>query len=363
MLLCATSALALAAQSQAASAAKGLQIQHNSLVVSTTTYDKTQGAIAGLTVGTTKLAKSNTATSLAVRPNDYVNVWNNGSADGNFSVTAAITLLDVNPGSGTLRHTIPVPSNRLVGGFSSKSEGGLHVTTDASGLHVVFLGYAGAGVGALDVSNSDAVGGQDPTNPVTFAFGPLYAFPRTIVSMDALGNFKYTPTIAYGGDNPRNALLGSNGLYYTVGNSNAGNASTFGPGNGTIPDVTTTTGLEAVNPIDAASASVVTPANNPAEVNAGLQFTVNGKLDKAGKDTNFRGLAEFGGALYFTKGSGSNGVDTVYTVPSLPTVANAAATTLSIVPGFPTDFAKVTGGDYAPFGRVLRRRQYHVCRR
>src|SRR5689334_13889488 len=101
--------LALAAQSHAALAAKGLQIQHNSLVVSTTTYDKTQGAIANLTVGSTVLAKSASATSLAVAANNYVNVWNNGSVDGNFSVTAAITLLDVNPGSGTVRHTIQVP--------------------------------------------------------------------------------------------------------------------------------------------------------------------------------------------------------------------------------------------------------------
>ena len=35
-------------------------------------------------------------------------------------------------------------------------------------------------------------------------------------------------------------------------------------------------------------------------------------------------MTEYGGALYFTKGSGSNGIDTVYTVSSLPTVANAA---------------------------------------
>jgi len=75
----------------------------------------------------------------------------------------------------------------------------------------------------------------------------------------------------------------------------------------------------------------------------------NGKADKAGKDDNFRGITEFGGALYFTKGSGSNGVQTVYTVPTLPTIANAAATTISIVPGFPTDAARTAGGDFTPF--------------
>ena len=50
-----------------------------------------------------------------------------------------------------------------------------------------------------------------------------------------------------------------------------------------------------------------------------------GALDKPGKDNNYRGITEYGGALYFTKGSGSNGIDTVYTVPTLPTVANAAS--------------------------------------
>ena len=51
----------------------------------------------------------------------------------------------------------------------------------------MFVAYAGTGVGALDVSNSDAVAGQDPTNPVTFAFEPDHAFARTIVSVDEDG--------------------------------------------------------------------------------------------------------------------------------------------------------------------------------
>jgi hypothetical protein len=354
LLLSGASALALGAQSDVALAAKGLQIQPNSLVVSLTTYDRTQGAIANLTVGTTKLAKSNTATTTATANNSYPNVWNNEAADASFGVTSAITLLDVNALPGTVRHIIHVPSSEVVTSFPSKSELGLHIAHDASGFHVVFMAYGKAGIGALDVSNSDAVAtppnGQDPTNPVTFAFGSNYAFPRTIVSMDALGNFKYTPTINYGGNNGRSALLGSNGLYYTVGNANNGNAASFGAGNGTNPDVTETTGLEVVNPIDGASASVAIPAGNSAEVNPLLQFTFNGKADKPGKDNNFRGIAEFNGALYFTKGSGSNGIQTVYTVPTLPTLANAASTSISIVPGFPNDSAKATGGNFTPFG-------------
>src|SRR5580700_10599638 len=258
--------------------------------------------------------------------------------------------MDVDAFSGRVRHRLAVPIDEVVTSFSSKSELGLHFIRDWRGPHLVFVAYAGAGVGALDVSNSDAVAGQDPTNPVTFAFGSSYAFHRTIVSMDDYRRFAYTPTIAYGGNNGRSALLGSNGLYYAVGNANNGNAATFGPGNGTNPDVTETTGLEVVNPIDGPSSGVAIPAGNSAEVDPLLQFTfVVGKPDKAGKDDNFRGVTEFGGALYFTKGSGSNGIDTVYTVASLPTLANAAATTIGVVPGFPTDSAKATGGNFTPF--------------
>jgi hypothetical protein len=198
------------------------------------------------------------------------------------------------------------------------------------------------------VSNSDAVAGQDPTNPVTFAFGSSYAFHRTIVSMGDDRRLVYTPTIDYGGNNGRSALLGSNGLYYAVGNANNGNAAAFGPSDGTNPDVTETTGLEVVTPINARSSNVTLA--NSAEVDPLIQFTFpNAKPDKPGKDNNYRGITEFNHALYFTKGSGSNGIDTVYTVSSLPSLANAATTTISVVPGFPTDSAKATGGNFTPF--------------
>src|SRR5580693_1464302 len=163
--------------------------------------------------------------------------------------------------------------------------------------------------------------------------------------MDDYRRFAYTPTIAYGGNNGRSALLGSNGLFYAVGNANNGNAAAFGPGNGTNPDVTQTTGLEVVNPINAPSVDVSIPADNSTQVDPLLQFD----SDKPGKDNNYRGVTEYRGALYFTKGSGSNGVDTVYSVDSLPTIANAASTKINIVPGFPTDSAKATGGDFTPF--------------
>ena len=321
-----------------------------SVVVSSSTYDRHQGAVASLTVGTT-LPNTATATTTAISGNNYVTVWNNGSVDGSFGVTSPIRLTDLDPFTGRAFCTIDVPTDQVVTSFSSKSELGLHSFTDWRGTQITFVGYAGAGIGALDVSNSDAVPGQDPTNPVTFAFGNNYAFHRTIVSMDQFGHFAYTPTIAYGGDNGRSALLSSDGLYYAVGNSNNGNAAAFGPSNGTNPDVTETTGLEVVNQINGRTVNVTIPPNNSAEVDPLIQYPLGkkGALDKPGKDNNYRGVAEFNGALYFTKGSGSNGMDTVYTVSTLPTLANAASTPITVVPGFPTDSARATGGNFTPF--------------
>jgi hypothetical protein len=326
----------------------------NSLVISSSTYEHTTGAVALLAVGT-KLAGSATATAAAVAGNSYVDVWKNESVDASFGVTSPIYLTDIEPHSGHVFQVMEVPTNQVVTSFPSKSELGLHVAQAGRNAQLTFVGYAGANVGALDVSNSDAQPGQDASNPLTFAFGSGYAFPRTIVAVDSAGRLTYTPTIDYGGNNGRSALLGSNGFYYAVGNANNGSATAFepplGPNNDTTPDVTTTTGLEVVKPINAKTALGSIPANNSAEVDPFIQYPLgkNGALDKPGKDNNYRGVTEFGGALYFTKGSGSNGRDTVYTVGSLPTLANAATTAISVVPGFPMDSARATGGDFTPF--------------
>jgi hypothetical protein len=353
-------------------------LQSGALIISSSIYDGSTGAVASLQVGT-PLANTNTATIPAISDNNYVSIWNNDTVDGSFGVTSPIYLTAVDPYSGRLLNRLRVPTELVVTSFSSKSELALHLRQDEHGKHLVFVGYASPGVGALDVSNADAVAGQDPTNPVSFAFGSNYAFHRTIVSLDDDGHFAFTPTINYGGNNGRAALLGSNGLYYTVGNANNGNAATFGSAtNGTNPDVTETTGLEVVKPINARSPRVTIPDGNSAQVNPLLQFGLGkkGAEDKPGKDDNFRGITEHHGALYFTKGSGSNGVQTVYTVVNapqspagfvpapdtgpasgnvLPTVATAGQQAIAILNGFPTDSSRASladgtsGGDYTPF--------------
>src|ERR1700689_971998 len=152
-------------------------LQPGSLVISSSTYEGTTGAVASLAVGT-PLANTNTATIPAVSNNNYVTVWNNDTVDGSFGVTSPIYLTAVEPDSGRVLNRLRVPTGLVVTSFSSKSELALHLGQAEHGNHLVFVGYASPGVGALDASNSDAVAGQDPTNPVTFAFGNDYAFPR-----------------------------------------------------------------------------------------------------------------------------------------------------------------------------------------
>src|SRR5262249_10531584 len=118
----------------------------NSLIISSTTYDNSQGAVAllakGLPIGTTAKAP------LAVAGNDYVNVWNNASADGNFGVTSPIVLTAIEPDSGQVFGSLQVPTDQVVTSFSSKSEGSLSFSRDAGGPHVTIVGYAAPGVGA-----------------------------------------------------------------------------------------------------------------------------------------------------------------------------------------------------------------------
>ena len=81
--------------------------------------------------------------------------------------------------------------------------------------------------------------------------------------------------------------------------------------------------------------------------------------DKAGKDNNFRGLTLYNGQLYFTKGSGSNGIDTVYTVSNPGGQASDRGHREPggrhfVLPGFPTDPGQETGTELHAVRPVLR---------
>ena len=330
------SALALAVGANAARAADF--IGGDTLLISTTTYQDV-GEVANLVAGVSQLPGANAGeTSTAVSNGALNTVWNNESGDPSFGVTSAIGISDLSSKTGAVLASTILNPSIVSTSFSSKSELGLNLTKTSSGYVATFMGYAGGGVGNLDVSNSDTTAFKDTTNPVTSFFAPganqTYAFNRSVVAFSANGSFTATQTLAYGGNNGRSAVLAPNGFYYTVGNSNNGS--------GTPSQLTTTTGLEVATPGTTPNSTMIDPTFK----------SIQG--DKAGKDSNFRGLTYFNGNLYFTKGSGSNGIDTVYTVSNpngeLPTSATASDASISILPGFPTDHAKQTGADFTPFG-------------
>jgi hypothetical protein len=171
------------------------------------------------------------------------------------------------------------------------------------GRYLTFMGYL-APIDALDVSNSNTPGVVDPTSPVS------EANYRVIAELDQKGKFRFTKTNAYSGNNGRAAILNAqNGanILYTAGNA----------GNGTNPQP---------NGIIVAAGAQILTAETKALVaqNPGLptpvgsfsitQLPSNTKPDKIGKDTNFRGLTIFNNVVYYTKGSGGNGINTVYFV-------------------------------------------------
>ena len=209
-------ACALAAAAPAAALAHdggGDQLRPGNLLVSGSTYRE-----ADIQPGVTQLPPGCTAANCVTATADgaYPYVFNNDVADGSFGVTSPILLWQLTP-SGDVVSKIKVPTDQLVTSFSSKSELGLNVST--TGRAVTFMGYV-ARPRELDVSNSNTPGAVDPTNPVP---GADY---RAAARLDQWGNFSFTETNAYSGNNGRAAILndepGAN-VFYTAGN--AGNGS------------------------------------------------------------------------------------------------------------------------------------------
>ena len=244
----------------------------------------------------------------AIADGSYPFVWNNDSADASFGITSPVFLDQLTP-DGSLVNSLEVPNSsqngvppekdQLVTSFSSKSELALNLSTD--GAYVTFMGYL-APVDAIDVSNSNTPAVFDPTNPVP---GAYY---RVVAQLDAHGKFRFTKTNAYSGNNGRAAILNDEqgaSVLYTAGN--AGNG-----GNPQPDGIIVGAGAQILDPkVDAEV------AQNPGEPTPVASFNVTQlgvPADKVGKDTNFRGMTIFDHVLYFTKGSGSNGVNTVYFV-------------------------------------------------
>lgn len=266
-------------------------------------------------------------------PGTANNVWNNTKADGSFSVTTPIFLDQMTP-AGALVNTLAVPPNLLITSFASKSELAVNLSDDGTALTLV--GYV-APLNSLDVSNSNTPGIYDPTNP---AGGSYY---RAVAQIGANGAIQVTRISAYSGNQGRAAIL-AGGAYYMAGNSNNGT--------GTPANLVAATGIQAAVPGQLAATAPVEVGNFSIEQATNPDTGKPYPPDKPGKDNNYRGLTLFNNTLYATKGSGSNGVNTVYqvgTAGTLPALATAANTPITILPGFPTTLAKAAGA-LNPFG-------------
>jgi hypothetical protein len=283
----------------------GVEFKPGNLLVSRAVYDNNPAnVVAGKTLLPPNCVAPNCVT--ATTDGTYPNVWNNDAVDGSFGITSKI-VLDQLKRSGELVNSLEVPNSsdrrvsptrdQMVTSFSSKSEIGLNLSTD--GRVVTFMGYL-APVDTLDVSNSNTPAVVDPTNPVPGSFS------RVVAEVDQHGRFQFTKTNAYSGNNGRAAILndkdGAN-LIYTVGN--AGNGGNPQP-NGIIIGAGTQILTAENKPLAAQNPGLPTPVGSFSITELGL------KADKIGKDTNFRGLTIFNNVVYTTKGSGSNGINTVY---------------------------------------------------
>ena len=277
------------------------------LVVSRSVYDNNPGNVQ---VGMTLPPSCTNGCVQAVVDGTYPFVWNNAPVDGSFGITSKIFLDQIST-SGTLINSLEVPNSsqkgvpptkdQMVTSFSSKSELALNLSTD--GRFLTFMGYL-APINALDVSNSNTPAVVDPTNPVGESFHRVFA------QIDQRGKLRFTKTNAYSGNNGRAAILnntqGAN-VVYTSGNAgNGGNPQPDGIIIGAGAQILT----PEVKALVAQSPGLPTPV-------ASFNITqLNESPDKIGKDTNFRGLTVFDNVLYYTKGSGGNGVNTVYFVDS-----------------------------------------------
>ncbi len=340
------------------------------LVVSRSVYDNNANNVKVGTMLPPNCAQTVGPCVAATNNGTYPFVFNNVIPDPAFGIASKIFLDQITP-FGFVLSSLEVPnssswnvhtgSNQLVTSFSSKSEMALNLSTD--GKILSFMGYV-APVNTIDASNSNTPGAIDPTNPVGINF------LRAVATVDRSGKFTFTETNAYSGNNGRAAILNnSNGanFFYTAGN--AGNGSNPQP-NGVILGA----GTQFIDP-STAPESFQTPAA-PTPLGSFSVTLLGDKADKVGKDDNFRGLTIFNDVVYLTKGSGSNGVDTVYFIDTTGTACPkgvgipAAGAALPIAPlhlsgvnpqnglpnnmcilaGFPTTLAKNLTTPAAPFG-------------
>jgi hypothetical protein len=274
------------------------------LLLSRSVYENDPSLMAGVTELPSGCV---TGCTLATAGGNYPEVWNNDAADESFGVTSKIFLDQLTPW-GMPVSTLQVPNSaepgvsssddQMVTSFSSKSELALNLST--RGNNVTFMGYL-APVDTLDVSNANTPGAIDPTNPVP---GAYY---RVVAQLNSQGQFQFTETNAYSGDNGRAAILNEEHAHVIYMAGNAGNGANPQP-DGIIAGA----GAQIIKPSWEAEPELLQEPGFPTPLGSFNVTQLGDKADKIGKDTNFRGLTISGNVVYYTKGSGGNGVNTVY---------------------------------------------------
>ena len=301
-------AIGAAAAFSSSAAASSDYFKPGNLVVSRSVYDNNP---ANVTVGETLPPGCTSGCGIATNDGTYPYVFNNDLVDGSFGITSKIYLDQLTP-AGVPVNSLEVPTSsdngvpptkdQMVTSFPSKSELALNLSTD--NRQISFMGYLGP-VDALDVSNSNTPAVFDPTNPVPFS---NY---RVVASVDAHGKFRFTKTNAYSGNNGRAAILNAAAnVFYLAGNA----------GNGGNPQPDGVIAGAGAQIADAQTKALV--AQDPGDPTPVGSFSISqlgDPPDKVGKDTNFRGLTIFENVVYLTKGSGGNGVNTVYFIDTTGT--------------------------------------------
>ena len=304
------------------------------LVVSRSNY---AGTSATVTIGETLppncvANKANKVTcGTAAVDGTFPEVFNNvnTAVDGSFGITSPVFLDELTP-AGSVVNSIEVPNSlttsgdQLVTSYSSKSEEALHLSLD--GNYLTFIDYV-APVNTIDVSNANTPAVIDPTNPVP---GSYY---RAVATVNAAGQFTFTETNAYSGNNGRAAIYvntGGNNYFYTVGN--AGNG-----GNPEPEQVVNGAGVQLIQALNETEAAQTTAGVGLPTPVASFNVTQLGDAaDKVGKDDNFRGMTLYNNILYVTKGSGGNGVNTVYFVDTTGTACPSTSATTKYMPNIKT---------------------------
>ena len=308
-------------------------------IVTLTSVNTSTKAIAWAPALPSAPASGNPCLPLAAVNGSYPGVWANETPDPSFGVTSSIFVDQMTP-DGALVNSLEIDPAQIVTSFSSKSELALNLSTDRT--KVTFMGYVGAAVNLLDVSNAntvspthDAFSTIDPTNPVTSSYN------RGVAQIDHVGNLQVTETTAYSGNNGRAVLLHNTegaSAYYLAGNAgNGGNPQPAGIvlGAGAQFVIPGQSPLLLPSPLGSFSITQLKDPSHPPNFYA---------PDKVGKDTNFRGLTTFGQVIYLSKGSGGNGINTVYFVDT----TGLACPSVSATPGIGLPLSGATLPTTAP---------------